>query len=430
MKEKLIMAIDICSSKVSMMVGKEHAKGHKTFLVHSSFPCDGLQKGCIENPEHVVQSLKNCLNAVRTTMSDNGWAAELGSLREVTVGIATKHTRCEPTPISKVRRNSSSSITQKEVDEWRKEIESMPAKTGEKIIHVITQNYAVDNKYVPSHNIVGCTGSRVTANYIVSFARVEEIKNISQCVAQCGLRVKDFVVTSIASTDAVLADDERRDMRVAVVDMGSATTDIAVYHKGALQGTFNLDFAGDSLTNEIVHACEISVDKANEVKEAEGLCMAELASIDKFIEFSAFYGQAPRKLSQRRLAEIIQPRMESIVDAIDVLIERSGSRVGRIVLTGGGAQMPGLKELTESITGCEVRVGIPYIQPEGGQAKMPMPTAFAANIGLVLLSSNESKKMRTFAPTLFGNMDRVKDVLFKIFDEEFDEEKAGVKMLV
>ncbi|GHT16219.1 cell division protein FtsA [Bacteroidia bacterium] len=429
MKEKLTMAIDICSSKVSMMVGKEHAKGQMTFLAHYYIPCDGLQKGCIENVEQVAQSIKSCYKELEKAMVENGLGSEYHSLRDVTVGIATKHTRYESIPNSQTRRNRNTPITQKEVDELRKEIENMAAKEGEKIIHVIAQSYYVDKNFVSPQKIVGCTGSHITANYFVSIANVEEMKKISQCTNQFNLQPKNFIVTPIASANAVLLPEERENMRVAVVDMGSAFTDIAVYHKGALQGTFNIDFAGgDSLTNEIVHACKISVDKANEVKEAEGLCMSELASIDKFIEFSAFYGQAPQKLSQRGLAEIIQPRMELIVDAIDKLIERSGSRVERIVFTGGGAKMQGLKELTESITGCEVRIGIPYIQTE--QDTIAMPTKFATNIGLVLSNNNESKKGKVSLPwwgrrmNLFDGIDlgRVTDVLVNAFNEKEEVE--------
>jgi cell division protein FtsA len=261
----------------------------------------------------------------------------------------------------------------------------IPTEVGEEIIHVIPQNYIVDNE-TGVKNPVGMSGKRLEANFHIVIAQIASAKNIEKCINRAGLKVKCLMLEPIASSESVLTDDEK-EAGVALIDIGGGTTDIAVYYDDIIRHTAVIPFGGNVITKDIKEGCAILQRQAELLKVQFGSALGEMAEEDNVVSIAGIAGREPKEISFKSLAYIIQSRMEEILEAISFEIENSGymdKLSAGIVVTGGGAMLKNLPQLIKFKTGMDVRIGYPSEHLAANVSNEINQPMFSTAIGLVL----------------------------------------------
>ncbi|MBU0765166.1 MAG: cell division protein FtsA, partial [Bacteroidetes bacterium] len=268
----------------------------------------------------------------------------------------------------------------------------IPIEAGEEIIHVLPQSYIVDNE-VGVKNPIGMFGKRLEANFHIVIGQIASANNIKKCVNRCSLEVNSLVLEPLASSAAVLTEDEK-EVGVALVDIGGGTTDIAVYHDDIIRHTAVIPFGGNVVTNDIKEGCAILERQAEALKIQFGSALAEMAGEDEVVTVPGISGREPKEISFKSLAFIIQSRMEEIIGAIYFEIESSGflEKLGAgIVITGGGALLRHLPQLVAFKTGLDVRIGYPSEFLRGDIKDEVNQTMYATSVGLILKGYEETE---------------------------------------
>jgi cell division protein FtsA len=264
-------------------------------------------------------------------------------------------------------------------------MQRIPIDVGEEIIHVLPQSFIVDHE-TGVKNPVGMSGRRLEGNFHIVIGRVASARNIEKCVNRVGLDIRELILEPLASSEAVLTDDEK-EAGVVLVDIGGGTTDVAVYYDNVIRHTAVIPFGGNVVTNDIKEGCAILHRQAESLKMQFGSALGDIAPEDKVVTIPGISGREPKEISFKNLAYIIQSRMEEIIDAVTFEIENSGFMekiAAGIVLTGGGALLKHLPQLVKFRTGLDVRIGLPNLHLTGefeDDINQPM---FATSIGLVL----------------------------------------------
>ena len=235
-------------------------------------------------------------------------------------------------------------------------------------------------------NPVGMTGRRLEANFHIVLGQIASAKNIEKCINRVGLKVCELILEPLASSAAVLTDDEK-EAGVALVDIGGGTTDLAVYYDGLVRHTAVIPFGGNVITNDIKEGCSILLRQAEALKVQFGSALGDLAPEDKIVSIPGISGRDPKEISFRTLAYIIQSRMEEIIDAVMFEIESSGvvdKLSAGVVITGGGSLLRHLPQLIKFKTGMDVRIGKPneHLSADSGE-EINQPL-FSTGVGLVL----------------------------------------------
>ena len=351
-KEQIIGAIDIGTTKIVTIIGKINENDKLEILSLSKTESTGVKRG-------VVQNIEETVNAIRKTVEE----AEFKSgykLSEVFVGIAGQHIRTIKNRGYINRTSFEDEITREDIKALEKDMYNIPIEAGEEIIHVIPQNYIVDNE-PDVKNPVGMSGKRIEANFHIVISQISSARNTEKCVQRAGLKVKSLMLEPMASAEAVLTEDEK-EAGVALVDIGGGTTDLTVYYDNIIRHTAVVPFGGNVITKDIKEGCAILQRQAELLKIQFGSALAELADSDKVASISGIAGREPKEISFKSLAYIIQSRMEEILDAICFEIENSGCMdklSAGIVITGGGALLRHLPQLIKYKTGMDVRIGFP-----------------------------------------------------------------------
>jgi len=269
----------------------------------------------------------------------------------------------------------------------------IPVDIGDEIVHVIPQNYIVDSE-TGIKNPVGMSGKRLEANFHIVIGQIASARNIEKCVNRIKLNVKQLILEPLASSEAVLTEDEK-EAGVALVDIGGGTTDIAVYYDDIIRHTAVVPFGGNVITRDIKEGCSILHRQAESLKIQFGSALGDLAQEDKVVTIPGISGREPKEISFKSLAYIIQSRMEEIMDAVMYEIESSGyseKLAAGIVITGGGAMLKHLPQLVKFKTGMDVRLGYPnerLVAEKSDDINQPM---FATSIGLLLMGGDYLKE--------------------------------------
>ncbi len=371
--EKLIVGLDIGTSKVLAIVGEISPTGEVEIVGVGHHPSRGMKKGVVVNIESTVQSIQRAVEEAELMAGCE--------IHSVFAGIAGSH-------ISSFNSHGIVAIKDKEVgpNDVERVIEAACAlaiPADQKVLHILPQEFIID-KQEGIREPIGMSGVRLEAKVHIVTGAVSAAQNIIKCVRRCGLEVDDIILEQLASSMSVLNDDEK-ELGVCIVDIGGGTTDISVFTDGAIRHTAVIPIAGDQVTNDIAVALRTPTQNAEDIKKKYGCALTQLAHRDDVIEVPSVGDRPPRKLSRQTLAEVVEPRIEELYGLIQAELRRSGFEdlLGSgIVLTGGSAKMEGMIDLAEEVFHMPVRLGVP--QYVGGLKGIVQNPIFATGVGLVL----------------------------------------------
>lgn len=382
-ESKLIVGLDIGTSKVLAIVGEVNAAGDVEIIGYGHHPATGMRKGVVANIEETVTAIQRAVEEAELMAGCQ--------IYSVYAGIAGAH-------INSFNSHGVVAVRDSEVDsnDVERVIESAKAvaiPNDQSILHVLPQEFIIDGQEGIRHPI-GMNGIRLEANLHMVTASVSSEKNIEKCIRRCGLEVDDIILEQLASCESVLTNDEK-ELGVCLVDIGGGTTDIAVYAEGAVRHTAVIPVAGDQITNDIAIALRTPTASAEELKKRYACALRQLAPSDESIEVQTVGDRPPRKLSKQTLAEVVEPRVEELFELIKVDLRRNGFehliRSG-VVLTGGSSKMEGMIELAEEIFHLPVRLGMPkYL---GGLSEVVKNPIYSTGVGLVLFGHRNQSGLK------------------------------------
>lgn len=376
-REQFVAAIDIGTTKIVSIVGKKNENGKIEILGLSKALSKGVKRGVVINIEDTV-------TAIQTTVDDVQKRSGI-KFSEVFVGIAGQHIKSMKSRGYIMRDSYEDEIKKDEVFRLIEDMHKIHIDIGEEIIHVIPQNFIVDNE-TGLKSPIGICGRRLEANFHIVIGHVAAAKNIEKCIRRANLSVKDLILEPLASADAVLTEDEK-EAGVVLVDIGGGTTDLAVYYDNIIRHTAVIPLGGNVVTNDIKEGCAILQRHAEQLKIQYGSALGEIAPEDKVVAIPGISGRTPKEISFRNLAYIIQSRMEEIIDFINFEIQNSGygdKLAAGIVITGGGAMLKHLSQLMKFKTAMDVRIGYPNEHLTGpGRNEINQPM-YATSVGLIM----------------------------------------------
>jgi cell division protein FtsA len=301
-------------------------------------------------------------------------------------------------------------VTQNDIDRVVETARAVNISTDQQIVHVLPQEFIIDGQEGVREPL-GMSGVRLEVKVHIVTGAVSAAQNIVKCVRRCGLEVKDLILQPLASSLAVLNDDEK-DLGVCLVDIGGGTTDLAVFTRGAIQHTAVLPIAGDQITNDIAMTLRTPTREAEDLKIQHGIALRQLADAREMIEVPGIGERGARMLSKQLLSEVIEPRVEELYSLVQAELRRSGFEEqisSGIVLTGGSSQMQGMVELAEEVFHVPVRIGVPeYV---GGMSERVRSPAYATGVGLLLagMEKHELDEAAKIQNASFGQvMERMK----------------------
>ncbi|MBI9055557.1 MAG: cell division protein FtsA [Bacteroidales bacterium] len=376
-KEDFVAAIDIGTTKIVAIVGKRKENGKIEILGISKTASKGVKRGVVLNIEEAVGSIQKTVEDVQFSIGEE--------IKDVYVGIAGQHIKSIKNRGYINRDSYDDEITKDDIEALIQDMYKIPIDIGEEIIHVLPQNFIVDNE-IGVKNPVGMSGKRVEANFHIVIGQIASARNIGKCIAKAGLKLNQLILEPLASAAAVLTSDEM-EAGVALVDIGGGTTDVAVYYDDIIRHTAVIPFGGDVITKDIKEGCSILQRQAELLKIQYGSALGDLAKEEEVVSIPGISGREPKEISFKSLAYIIQSRMEEILDAVIYEVENSGyfEKLGAgIVLTGGGALLKHLPALVKFKTGLDVRIGYPteHLSTEAiSDVNHPM---YSTSVGLVL----------------------------------------------
>src|SRR6056297_183546 len=405
-KENLVAAIDIGTTKVVAIIGKKKENGRIEILGVSKTPSTGIKRGVVQNIDETVTAIEKTVEDVQAS---TGYV-----FSDVFVGIAGKHIKTIRNRGYINGNSDDDEIARSDIDTLIREMYNISIDVGEEIIHVLPQSFIVDNE-TGIKNPVGMLGRRVEANFHIVIGQITSTKNISKCITKAGLNLNEIILEPLASSSAVLTDDEK-EAGVALVDIGGGTTDVAVYYDDIIRHTAVTPFGGDVVTKDIKEGCSILRRQAELLKVQYGSALGDIAREDEIVSILGISGREPKEISLKRLAYIIQSRMEEILNAVLYEIENSGyyERLSAgIVITGGGALLKDLPQLVKFITGMDVRLGYPSEMLASESVEEVNNPMYSTSVGLVLEGFEYMEK----------NTSKEKDKDGKEDLQEFEEEE-------
>lgn len=409
MSNKLIVGLDIGTTKVCAIVGQKNENGKINILGVGSEPSlGGVMRGEVTNISKTVDAIKGAI-AKASKISNV-------EINAVYVGIAGEHIKSFQQNGVRIRENSESEITKAELTEMNKEQYRIAVEPGSKILHALAQEYTIDSRF-NTKEPEGMPGTKLECKYHIVTGRVSAAKTIQKCVENAELQATDIVVEPIASAQAVLSAEEL-EAGIAILDIGGGTTDLAIFHDGKIRHTAVIPFGGEIITADIAEAFGILPKQAEMIKVKHGHALVEGTKSNEVIIVPGINDRKPKQIMVRNLAHVIHARMNEIIEMVNDEIDISGYKnklnLG-IVLTGGGAQLNNLSQLVEYITHCDVKIGLPDPHLGKGLVDEVRSPMFATCIGLVLKgfddmeSSNEvtnnpkqKAKVKAIGGGLFG----------------------------
>ncbi len=385
MENQLVVSLDIGTTKICAMVGRMDKRGKLEILGTGKVESVGVLRGVVSNIEKTVKAISD---AIAEAARHSG--VEIGV---VNVGIAGQHIKSLQHRGILTRNSIHDEIAKQDIDDLISDMYKLVLPPGDKIIHVIPQEFIVDNEQ-GIVDPIGMSGIRLEANFHIITGQVTAIKNIYKCVQKAGLEMSSLALEPIASSAAVLSDEEK-EAGVALVDIGGGTTDLAIFHEGIIRHTAVVPLGGNIITKDIKEGCNVMGPQAEKLKIKFGCAMASALTENRIVTIPGLRGRSHKEISERNLARIIQARVEEILDLVYWEIRRSGYErklIGGIVLTGGGAMLRNMVDLIELHTGLSARMGVPTEHLAHGYDETISSPIYATSIGLVLNGFRELEK--------------------------------------
>ena len=376
-KDKIIVGLDIGTTKICALVGKKNDYGKLEILGMGKAVSDGVVRGMVTNIDKTVAAIEKAIKQAEDNANID--------INVVNVGIAGRHIKSAIHRGSITREAVDEEITVEDVAKLTSDMYRTVTPPGSEIIHVMPQNYTVDYEE-GIKDPVGMSGVKLEADFHIITAKTSAINNVYKCVKRAGLEVDNLILEPLSSSLAVLSDEEK-EAGVCLVDIGGGTVDVAIFHDSIIRHTAVIPFGGNIITSDIKQGCMVMEHQAELLKTKFGKAIAEEAGINELITIPGLRNRPSKEISVRNLAAIIEARMEEIIELIHTEIITSGFQgklAGGIVITGGGAQLQYIKQLFEYITGLDTRIGYPNEHLGKGrndEVKSPM---HATGVGLVL----------------------------------------------
>ena len=371
---KLIVGLDIGTSKVVAIVGEISADGALEVVGIGSHPSRGLKRGVVVNIESTVQSIQRAIEEAELMAGCEIHSVLRRHRRQPRAQPELARHRRDPRQGSQRRRRRA-----RDRRGARGRDSGRPARD----LHVLPQEFIIDIQE-GIREPIGMSGVRLEAKVHLVTGAVSAAQNIVKCVQRCGLTVEDIVLEQLASSYAVLTDDEK-ELGVCLVDIGGGTTDIAIFSGGAIRHTAVIPIAGDQVTNDIAVSLRTPTPYAEEIKIKYACALSQLANPDETIEVPSVGDRPPRRLARQTLAEVVEPRYEELFQLVREELRRCGFEeliAAGVVLTGGSAKMEGAIELAEEVFHMPVRLGVPqYVEGLVDVVRNPI---HSTGVGLLL----------------------------------------------
>tara|TARA_B100000963_G_scaffold86621_1_gene74253 strand:- start:971 stop:2233 length:1263 start_codon:yes stop_codon:yes gene_type:complete len=416
---EIVVGLDIGTTKIACLVGRKTDHDKIEILGIGKAPSLGVTRGVVSNIEKTVQSIRS---AVEEAEAKSGL-----EINVVNVGIAGQHIKSLQHRGMITRDSIDEEISQKDVDELIDDMYKLVMMPGEEIIHVLPQEYIVDRQ--PGiKDPIGMSGVQLEANFHIITGQMAAARNIFKCVNKAGLEVAELILEPLASSSAVISEEEK-EAGVALVDIGGGTTDIAIFHDGIIRHTAVIPFGGNVITEDIKEGCTIMHRQAELLKTKFGSAVTQTSQENEVVCIPGLRGREPKEISVMNLANIINARMSEILEHIYFEIKNSGYEkklIGGIVVTGGGSQLKHLNQLIEFTTGMDSRVGYPNEHLSSNTNINVTSPLFATGVGLVakgfeqfelLKSRNEKISTRMHSQKNKGSFF---EKLKTFFDEKVD----------
>lgn len=382
---EIIVGLDIGTTKIAAIVGRRNENNKIEILGFGKTESIGVKRGVVSNIEDTVQSIKVAVKEAEAS-SDSDIAT-------VNVGIAGQHIKSIQYRGSSIRPNAELEITQADIDTLTENMFKLAMNPGEEIIDVIPQEYTIDGESGIKQP-KGMLGHQLEANFHIITGQTMAAKNIFKCVKKAELEVDSLLLEPLASAEAVLSEEEK-EAGVVLVDIGGGTTDIAIFQDGIIRHTAVIPFGGDIITEDIKEGCTIIKKHAEDLKVKFGSALASENRDEEIVAIPGLRGRPPKEITLKNLASIIQARMEEIIEHVYFEIKNSGFEkklIAGIVLTGGGAQLKHITQLTEFITGMDTRIGYPNEHLAPGVPEEMASPMYATGIGLVIIGLQRFEK--------------------------------------
>lgn len=377
-EKNLIVGLDIGTSKVVAIVGEINQGNEIEIIGLGSCRSRGLKKGVVVNIESTVQTIQRAVEEAELMAGCE--------IHSVYAGIAGSHIRSlNSHGIVAIRDNE---VSVSDVDRVIDAARAVAIPADQKILHILPQEFIIDSQEGIKEP-VGMSGVRLEAKVHMVTGSVSSAQNIVKCVRRCGLEVDDIILEQLASSYAVLTEDEK-DLGVCLVDIGGGTTDIAVFTEGSIHHTAVIPIAGDQVTNDIAVALRTPTQYAEDIKVRYACALTQMASREETIEVPSVGDRPARRLARQTLAEVVEPRYEELFTLVQNELRRSGYEdlvAAGVVLTGGSSKMEGVVELAEEIFHMPVRIGVP--QHVSGLSDVVRNPIYSTGVGLLMFGQRQ-----------------------------------------
>ena len=429
MEDKIIVGLDIGTTKICVIVGKKNEYGKLEILGMGKAVSDGVIRGIVTNIDKTVRAIEK---AIAEASEQSGI-----EINVVNVGIAGQHIKSAVHHGGITLENQDDEITIEDIARLTSDMHRIVTPPGSEIIHVMPQDYIVDYED-GIMDPVGMTGVKLEADFHIITAQTNAINNINKCVKRAGLNIENLILEPLASSLSVLSDEEK-EAGVCLVDIGGGTTDVAVFYDNIIRHTAVIPFGGNIITSDIKQGCMVMEHQAELLKTKFGRAIAEEASPNEIVSIPGLRNRPPKEISVKNLAHVIEARMEEIIELVHTEIITSGFHkklAAGIVVTGGGSQLTNLSQLFEYMTGLDTRIGYPNEhlgKSKVDSAKSPM---YATTVGLVLSGfkaldiretrykefapSGEKKKIKQGNKFFSNILEKTKGLLIDDFDDKIN----------
>lgn len=390
-KENIAVGLDIGTTKIVAMIGKKNEYGKLEIIGVGKAKSLGVARGVVNNITQTIQSIQQ---AVAEAEAVSGY-----KINDVVVGIAGQHIRSIQHSDYISRPNAEEVIGEKDIEDLINQVHKLTMLPGEEIIHVLPQEYKI-NGYETTDEPIGMYGSRLESNFHVVVGQASSIRNVGRCIKTAGLDLSGLTLEPLASSDAVLSQEEK-EAGVALIDIGGGTTDLAIFKDDIIRHTAVIPFGGNVITDDIKEGCTIIEKQAELLKIKFGSAWPGENKDNEIVSIPGLRGREPKEISLKNLSKIIHARVVEIIEQVFNEIKAYGHEdpkkklIAGIVLTGGGAELKHIKQLVEYITGMDTRIGYPNEHLAGNSDEQLSSPMYATAVGLVMNSLQNNTRSAT-----------------------------------
>jgi cell division protein FtsA len=422
-KSNISVGLDIGTTKIVAMVGKKNEFNKVEILGIGKSKSLGVHRGVVNNITQTIQSIQQAIDEAKTISGEE--------IDEVVVGIAGQHIRSLQHSDYITRSNPEDVIGQEDVELLIQQVYKLVMLPGEEIIHVLPQEFKVDGQ-AEIKEPIGMYGGRLEANFHVVVGQVSSIKNIGRCIKSAGLSMGNITLEPLASSEAVLSQEEK-EAGVALIDIGGGTTDLAIFKDGIIRHTAVIPFGGNVITEDIKEGCSIIEKQAELLKVKFGSAWPGENRDSEIVSIPGLRGRDPKEISLKTLSKIINARVVEIIEQVYLEIKNYGhdeqkkKLIGGVVLTGGGSQLKHLKQLVEYITGMDTRIGYPSEHLAGDTESSETSPMYATAVGLLMNALEHNKaEVREEPPSVENEVESLKTEGLKLKENTVSSSRSTI----